>query len=143
MNGPTHLAGGLAAGLIVSTVLNSDNGLTVVGVSVAVVGGLFPDWLSISFPYIKLPLEGHRGVCHTLLFALITSLVINPTLAPFWFCGLLSHMLLDLPSTVGIPMFFPLPRVGLGWFPNGGRAEHVLRYGLFLLCFLIVASWLK
>ena len=143
MNGRTHLVGGLCAGLIISTVLHSGNFDTSVGIVVAAAASILPDRVQYNVRWLKLPLENHRGLSHTLLFAIVTSLVFKESLAPFWFGGLLSHMLLDLPSAVGIPMFFPLPRIALGWFPNGGRAENVLRYGLFLLCFLIVIGWLK
>lgn len=131
-------------GLVVATLANSDTAHTVIGVGVALIGGLFPDWLSISFPFVRLPLEGHRGITHTLMFAVLTSLLINPSIAPFWFSGLLSHMLLDLPSDAGIPLFWPIvrSRVALGWFHNGGVQELITR-GLLLACAVwIVLTWL-
>lgn len=145
MNGPTHLLGGITAGLIASSVIGAHDAQTVVGVGVAAVGGLFPDWLSISFPFVRLPLEGHRGLTHCLLFAIVTSLLINPTIAPFWFAGLLSHMLLDLPSDAGMPLFWPLypRRVALGWFRNGSAGEIVTRGLLCGMCAFVMLNWIR
>jgi len=60
MNGPTHLTAGACSAVIVATALGSDDGTTAIGLAVACVAALFPDWLAVSFPFVRLPLEGHR-----------------------------------------------------------------------------------
>jgi len=145
------MIGGVTAGLITATVLSSDTALQVTtGVVAAGVAGLFPDWISVSFPLIKIPfIEGHRSVLtHSLLASFAMCLLLYDALGiehigVYFAMGMVSHQLLDLPTGNGIPIFFPLrtKRVGLYWGNNGGRMEQSFQYGLLAVCGSILVLW--
>ena len=151
MRGQTHLIGGVTAGLITATVLSNDTALQVTtGIVAAGIGGLYCDWLSVSFPYVQIPfIEGHRSVLtHSLLASAFMCLLLYDALGiehigVYFAMGMVSHQLLDLPTGNGIPIFFPLrtKRVGLYWGNNGGRMEQSFQYGLLAVCGSILVLW--
>ena len=64
-----------------------------------------PIWLKLAKPSF------HCTWSHSLLFAIIMSLVILPfniSWAIITFVSLISHFLADLPSSIGLPLFMPL-----------------------------------
>jgi inner membrane protein len=129
MNGRTHLIGGLLAGLVVASVVQTAPETKAIGVLLAGAAGLTPDRIQYTIRHARLPLEGHRGVSHTLLFLIVTTLIFRAELAPYWAVGLASHLLLDVITVSGVPLFYPLyrRRVSLSLTTNGGRVEFVLR----------------
>lgn len=144
VNFSTHLTGGILAGVLVASALHSNDGTTAIGVAVATLAALVPDRVQYSVKSIRMPLEGHRGVSHSLIFAFATTLLVNPLYALYWLAGLVSHYILDLPSDAGLPLFWPLyrRRVALGLWRNGGRAEAVTRGLLCGACVFVVMTWL-
>jgi inner membrane protein len=149
MNGPTHAMGGLAVGCAVTFITHSSISHAGAGIAISYCAGLLPDWIAISFPFVRLPLEGHRGFSHTLLFVVLTSWIIwqysaVPWLTLFWFAGLLSHLLLDVVTVEGVPLFWPIipHRVSLGWTTNGHRFEFVARIVLAIGSALLLFQWI-
>jgi inner membrane protein len=153
VTGKTHLLGGLAAGTIVAmiapaqpiTILTVRLPVAVTLIAVIAFAGiaaLAPDRIQYSIKSARFPLEGHRGVSHTLLFAVVTTFLFRPELRAAWCAGLLSHLLLDVITVAGIPLFWPLRRrrVSLSLTTNGSAGEAVLRA---LLVMLVVMLWLR
>ncbi len=153
MTGKTHALGGLAAGTLVAVALPAQP-LTVltwhlpvevtIGATIllAMFTALAPDRIQYSIKSVRFPLEGHRGLSHTLLFALVTTFLFRYELRAAWCVGLVSHLLLDVITVAGIPLFWPLRRrrVSLSWTTNGSAGEAVLRAALIVLVALV---WLR
>ncbi|MFX1400883.1 MAG: metal-dependent hydrolase [Promethearchaeota archaeon] len=73
-----------------------------------IIGSLIPDVIDKSLMFLGV--SSGRGYCHTLLFVLISSLIIyvitksNKVITLSYFIGSLIHLLLDLPD---VPILFP------------------------------------
>ena len=147
MNGPTHLAGGLAAATAVSLYFAVD---PVTGLAGAVIGAgaaLIPDWFNIAFPGINLAgFEGHRGVSHWLLTAIGLAYLFAgrvPGLWQYFLAGYCSHLLFDMLTERGIPLLGPLPhQIRLAPFRNGGRVDHLLGAISLLASIAMTAAWM-
>ena len=78
----------------------------------------------------------HRGIMHGLLFPLIVGVLLLPIITfqfvkAFWL-GYSLHLLGDILTLAGIPLFWPSKsRVRLGLFKSGGNLEKILFYALF------------
>lgn len=142
MDGRTHLAGGIAAGLLVACF--SDNQGVALGVALAGAAAMVPDRVQYVVKGKDLPLEGHRGVSHTLMFLILTTIWFRPEFALYWAAGLMSHYILDLPSHSGIPLIYPLKRdrIALGWFTNDSWQAKVLLAGLIGFIIVVPIYWL-
>lgn len=124
MMGRTHLAAGLCVGGAAAYAL--DPKLFFPAVSIAMVTSLIPDIdhsSSLLGRYVK-PVGWvlkHRGITHTVFFALVLSIVCFIYLLPLYgyvdalslslvaFLGVLSHLLLDVLATkpqFGLPLFY-------------------------------------
>ena len=72
------------------------------------IGALLPDIIDKSFMFLKL--SSGRGVSHTLLFVLVSVIIIhllvkkNYLISVPFLIGVVSHLILDLPE---VPLFFP------------------------------------
>lgn len=144
MQRSTHVIGGVTAGLIVASLLNLPWYQTVAGISISAICGFLPDQIQWSSGHVEWKfVEGHRGISHWLTTAGIASALIgtfHPGEGLFVFAGLVSHLLLDLPGDMGIPLLMPFVkrRFALGWFNNGGRGEFITAALLVTLSFLII-----
>ncbi len=145
----SHVIGGATIGAVIASRLPLSPESTAAAIGFAVIAAAVPDRVQYQIPGRHLPLEGHRGLSHTLLFAVATSLfwlvMLHPIFTVFWFGGLLSHYLLDLPSDVGIPLWWPIVkhRVRLGWFNNGTPGELIARGLMLAWLSYTLLSWIK
>src|SRR3972149_2625903 len=112
MNGPTHVAGGLAAATAVSLYFAVDPVTGLIGAAIGAGAALVPDWFNIAFPGINLAgFAGHRGVSHWLLTAIgLTYLIAGrvPGLWQYFLAGYCSHLLFDMLTERGVPVLGPL-----------------------------------
>jgi membrane-bound metal-dependent hydrolase YbcI (DUF457 family) len=144
MQRSTHVIGGAATGVFLCAIFPLTPIQIAAGILLATVCGFLPDQIQTSVPYVRLKLlEGHRGYSHTALFAMLAGGLVaafNPVAGIFVFCGLFSHYLLDLPSEVGIPLWYPIVRrrIRLNWFNNKGRGEFITRILLLVLIAILV-----
>ena len=150
MKAPTHITGGITAGLIyIKAAQNADFGLAPLSVltyagclALAVGGSLLPDLdmktskaghaaapasSAISFFF------GHRTVLHgPLLYVALYILAVQaaPTIQPFAFSfllGILSHIWLDMLNPRGVPLLYPVPaRFHFIGIPTGGLVEYLV-----------------
>lgn len=94
---------------------------------------------------------GHRGVTHSILFALLIPgliLMLGRIIGVQWnlvalgiFIGLMSHIILDF-FAGGVPFFIPFyaKRVAIMHIKTGGIAEWLVRIG-FILLIGIICLW--
>ena len=161
MNYKTHVMGGVLLGLltvssasnILNININEDISVSVIYMSGAVVGSIFPD-IDHNGSYIGRrvkPLSklintafGHRGATHSpFLIVLFTSILylLNKLiwldssfsiLIAGLFIGMISHVLLDLITKEGVPLFYPLnkEKISLIGITTGGFVESII--GTFL-----------
>lgn len=127
MKGSTHLAGGLLAGALLAQSASFPIGLVVAGVS-----ALAPDWFQINAPganQVVKGVMGHRGLSHWLLAAMLVGLgagrAITPELTLFVLAGWSSHIVLDLFSG-GVPALFPLPRITLANIKTASQLDTII-----------------
>ena len=137
MKKTTHSMIGLATGAALATYFNQplpagdlltaiENTLPVFGmIALTGWGALMPDW------DIKLGLK-HRGPTHTLIALGLLALLCY-VIAPreWWFylpAGYASHLLADMLTISGIPLFAPLIHVNVRLAPlrTGGIVDHLL-----------------
>ena len=154
MNGATHMAGGVAAAgaYLIATQQILPPHLALAALGAGLVGGLLPD---IDHPgstisHTLKPVNAlvsfiftHRGFFHTpILYLVLWSLWIWLCPQPeylIWgnlvFCGIVSHLVLDLLNPGGIPVFFPFDRERhrLAHIRTGGKAEGVIRSLLYVV----------
>jgi inner membrane protein len=147
MNGPTHVAGGLAAATAVSLVFSVDLKTGLIGVAVGGVTALIPDWFNIAFPGINLAgFEGHRGVSHWLLTALGIAYLFAgrwPGLWQYCLAGYCSHLFLDMLTERGIPLLGPLPmQFRFAPFRNGGAVDHIIGALSLLASISMLVIWI-
>ena len=99
----------------------------------------------------KAPMFAHRGILHTPLFVLLVTLLLSllvPAIAHpiVWGfgIGMLSHILLDMLTTSGVPVLFPLTRkkISLLPFKTGGTFEKIFYYAMWIgLAYFIIKTF--
>ena len=166
MKAPTHITGGITAGLIyLKAAQSSDFGLAPLGVltcagclALAVGGSLIPDLdtktskaghaaapasATISFFF------GHRTVLHgPLLYIALYILAVQsaPIIQPFAFSfllGILSHIWLDMLNPRGVPLLYPVPaKFHTVDIPTGGFAEYLVLSVLAALNLYIIIHFI-
>ena len=157
MQGKTHLIGGALTASIGTLAFSSDSSLMLLpAMAMGSLGGLFPDidHKSSKISQKMKPVSAlvrlffsHRGFFHTPILYLglwlIWKFIPIPSLYSFFgncfFAGTLSHLVLDLLNTRGIPAFFPIStkHVRLGQIQTGSYSEFVIRLFLTIGCLLL------
>lgn len=157
MLGKTHLAFGTAIGLGTFYFAN-ENGMdmSMVVIPVTMVASLLPDIdkanskLGRKVKPISNRLEamGHRTFTHSLLFLVITSLVlfrlVDSYNLPIEFLygvilGVLSHFITDMMTKQGIPLLYPMKkRYAIKLMKTGSLLETFFRIGCYGLIFFII-----
>lgn len=127
-------------------------------ISVAALGSLAPDldhprsWLGGRLFFISLPLSalcGHRGITHSLMAALTTTVTLwwyiasssnLPWLSAF-LLGYMLHLFADWNTNSGIPLLWPnMKRFRAPWAINtGGFFEHL--FATSFGCYLTWIGW--
>ena len=135
----THLALGVAVGLFMLPHVNNK----LIFLPIVLLASLLPDvdsgFSSLGKRWFMKPVQWfvkHRGVFHSLTFAILVSLVIAffwPVGALPFFLGYSFHLLADSFTPDGIKAFWPLKFVSKGRIKTGGRIED----GIFLV-FLVL-----
>lgn len=146
MTGKTHIIGGIAASLAFAQITHYD---PVILLCAGTIGALLPDIchggskIGRSFPVLSKiinALFGHRTFTHSLLFLVLTgillnSLGVNEAISAGFLVGMISHYVLDMATKNGIKLFFPLKATIR--FPitatTGGAAEYVVFAALSVL----------
>lgn len=135
MKGSTHLAAGLAVGLVVARVQGADIGEAAALAGVAALAGLAPDWLQVNLPGLNKTIKGafgHRGLSHwglAVIGVYLVSLGIVPGLALAAAAGWGSHLVLDGFNSPGVPLWWPLPwRLHVASIKSGGRLDGILTW---------------
>jgi len=95
--------------------------------ALGVVGAVAPD-IDIKIPGVK-----HRGITHTLICLVGSTIaieVINEHWALTWLLGYTSHLLLDSCTKVGVPLLYPFSKknFGLKLFTTGKKVDKCLGY---------------
>ena len=83
----------------------------------------------------------HRGILHSLIFALLLSLIVGSfsLWAGFgFFIGYLSHLFLDCFTKSGVRLFWPLKFKIKGFVKSGGIVEQIIFVLLLFLNIFIV-----
>lgn len=151
MNGSTHLAGGLLAGAIVAKATGASGQNLAIGMAVAGLAGLVPDWVQINLPganSVVRGVVGHRGISHWIITAFAVSLALYmvgyENLAMYVLGGWLSHVALDLLSG-GMATFWPWPgRVTMAKIKTGGQHDRIVGACCLVLATTIIVGviWL-
>ena len=88
---------------------------------------------------------GHRGIFHSLFFAILLSGVIwmfSHRFALAFFIGYSSHLLIDGFTRQGVMLFYPFKARLKGFCKTGGIFEHILLFILvFLLLFFFISNY--
>lgn len=135
MNKNAHIIAGVTVGIYLSSQLELTPMQSFLCVTSSVIGSLLPDldtpnsylgrrMLLISYPLSKL--FGHRTITHsfllwTILFIAYPSFFQGNTHGIICFGtygGVLSHLLLDLISPIGIPLFYPISKYRFHLLPK-------------------------
>lgn len=96
--------------------------------------------------FISLPLSGlfgHRQITHSIWPFVGVLCLFNINMPEGWLIvaliiGYFSHLLGDILSDSGIPLFWPLPsRVGIKLCTTGGFLEYIIAYGLLVVSIII------
>ncbi|MGL6174902.1 MAG: metal-dependent hydrolase [Cellulosilyticaceae bacterium] len=138
MNKNTHLIAGAAVGIYLSSQLELTPIQSLLCLSFSAIGSLLPDLdtptsylgrriLLISYPLSKA--FGHRTITHSLLFWTILFIAypsffksINQGIICFaTYGGVLSHILLDFISPIGVPLFYPISNKRFHLLPRTRR----------------------
>ena len=157
MRKPTHIMGGVASGVVTSSLLLDSAPMQEASIPLGIsaimagafVGSVLCDidhpnsFIGRKFPVISHLIRfafGHRGATHTLLFALLVSVltalpslyfldgiasVAMMLLSIGLFAGILSHLLLDALTVTGVPLLYPFSRkmFRIGRFRTGSTGE--------------------
>ncbi|SFR07099.1 metal-dependent hydrolase [Desulfoscipio geothermicus] len=150
---PTHVVGGIAAGLMVADGVSIEK--AAVFACVSGIAALLPDIDSPeSFVGARVPVLptaiggtlGHRGATHSLLAGLFWAILIAviamiagwkqpQTLLIAFLAGYISHLILDIFNPAGVPLLWPLPvRFTIPLMHTGGILEK-------LLVFPVISGW--
>ena len=141
----THLAFGIFIGLILAPFLNT--GSIWIFMGLVMIGSLLPDIdqpnSTISNKIPILPriinlLSKHRGIFHSVFFALIAFIIsiylIDKVYASAIFIGYFSHLLSDGMTKNGINFLHPVANLKLsGFIETGTTAELLLFIGLIAM----------
>lgn len=153
----THILTGLLAG---GTVLLAKPDPQLYFLSAAVVGSLLPDIdepnsyagrKAKGISYFIKSIFGHRGITHSLLGTGIISIIIyfllnhynlNLQILQMFNLGYLSHLLTDLITKAGIPLFYPYKkRIKIPLIRTGGKREFIFRTIVYSrLLFLLIEN---
>jgi len=117
----------------------------------AIIGTLIPD-IDLMHSYVGKrwyfrPIQWfvkHRGIIHSLTFAVVISIIIAiyfPVLAFGFFLGYASHLIGDAITIEGIRPFWPLRSESLGRMRVGGIGEKTLFYVLVLIDILMIVRF--
>jgi len=118
----------------------------------ALVGSLLPDidepnsYMGRQFIFISEPLKllgiKHRTWSHSIFFIIpfiVLGLIINPI---FYFIGygIFMHILEDMITNSGVPLFYPLikKRIGIRIMNTNSFIEHILSFGCLLELIYII-----
>lgn len=144
MKGSTHLAGGLLAGALVLQASGAASPKLLLPAAIAGLAALAPDWLQINLPWINNVVRGvvgHRGFSHWLLTAVIVGGMVRllaPGLAAYVFCGLVSHIFLDMLSG-GAPALWPWPgRIILANVKTSSALDTIIGAGCLVLALILI-----
>ena len=138
MNKSIHIAAGIITGVVLSNNLELDSLESLLCVSTTILGSLLPD---IDTPYsyignrvklISIPiykLFGHRTVTHSLLVWTVLLLaspifyqgLIYGILCISLYGGIVSHLILDTISPIGVPLLYPVHNVKVHLLPHRRR----------------------
>ncbi len=124
MNGRTHLMLGLAVALPIAAITPPDTALRALVILTGGVGGLIADVdhpksiISGYLPGVGGAVQlvaSHRGPTHTIMFIALLLGLLSVIGAPQWIIaaaagGLVSHLLADMLTVAGVPLFMPLSR---------------------------------
>lgn len=151
MTGKTHLAGGIALGIITAHVTKADISPVWYYASCAL-GALLPD---IDHPHSLLGKAtlfvpslinrrwSHRTITHSLLFLILSTLLFGVITKNFsavlgLFVGVLSHLILDTCNPTGVPWLYPINKKKLSIMRirtgTGNEAGVVFMCALLTYC---------
>lgn len=153
---PTHVAGGMAAGLLI---MHGNAGVTETLIVTLTTGtaALLPDldsprsYIGSRVPLISIATRitfGHRGSLHSLLAAAVWIMLLtaglkalglsyNGIILNSFLVGYLSHLFLDMLTPKGIPLLWPLKiKISLPLVQTGGIAEKLILFPALFGCLL-------
>jgi inner membrane protein len=84
----------------------------------------------------------HRGILHSLTFAIVASIIISvfwPVASFGFFIGYSAHLIADSFTKEGVQLFWPSKGRSKGFITTGGRIEETFFIFLVLLDVLLVA----
>lgn len=146
MTGKTHIIGGIAASLAFAQITHYD---PVILLCSGTIGAILPDIchggskIGRSFPVLSKIINGlfgHRTFTHSLLFLVLTSILLNAlsvdkAVSAGILVGMISHLVLDMATKNGIKLLFPLKMTIR--FPitttTGGAVEYLVFAALSVL----------
>lgn len=158
MQGITHLTIGMVGGLILAGSISGNAEVALVLAAAGLVGGLLPDidhpqsTISQKLPILRLLTFWipHRTLTHSLWIVLAlgaaTYLTQNPAVFAFAL-GYGLHIVADMMTRKGVPLFYPLSRNSLHLLPGvlafqtGGIRELVLAMAIFGYGCWLIAQW--
>jgi inner membrane protein len=117
-------------------------------IAFCIFGGLFPD-IDTRNSYMGrfTPLWRwlqHRGATHSLLTAVLCSLVFVYRIeaAVIFFLGYLSHLLLDMCNVTGVPLWWPSQhRVIVARIRSGGIGELIVLFLFYIMVIALLSNW--
>ena len=142
MNGIAHTIMGASIGSMAINAFQPDIPPSVIIMGTSILGALAPDIENVHsivgrrFPIISSILNmvfGHRGLLHSPLFlAFLWFVLARIPIGQYrtiFYVGYASHLLQDLFTSGGIPLFFPIHRkVRLSPFDTGGIMDYVITF---------------
>jgi len=92
---------------------------------------------SLGISFLVQLITGHRGIFHSLLFAVLFSgllLLFNATFAIGFFIGYISHLMIDTLNIQGIRWFYPFSKLRFkGFIEVNGFAETLIFFLILVL----------
>ncbi|MBK9497463.1 MAG: metal-dependent hydrolase [Xanthomonadales bacterium] len=142
----SHSWAGLVSAATVSAVFVTDPATTLLGLGFGLLAASVPDSIQPNLPFIHWRgFDGHRGVSHWLLVAVVSTWLwstVWPGMWQYWLWGYLSHLFLDLLTVQGIPFWGPWPkRVNVANFVSGGWFDKLLERLLPVVFGLLLLVW--
>ena len=135
MMGRTHTAIGIAVAIPVIKYLD----LSYISMAGAIVGSVAPDW------DLYLGIK-HRTITHSLLFLLISSLLVgafNIDMAIMWFIAYGLHLIADSFTKMGVPFLYPFIKKKYGAkliYASGTEDLFILIIAIYLISEMIKIS---
>lgn len=119
MLSPNHIVGGFVLTATLAAICGENVVSSPTAIGVCVIASLFPDIDNPSAPvgFILKPIAkvinrryGHRTITHTIWALLFSTLILYTCHfhALIWFFGYLSHLILDMVTLQGVPLFYPV-----------------------------------